>query len=353
MHRKTLEEADNIVLILGSHVTDIVGGGNGNASEVNVVHASGLEFSIPARTFVLATGGVENAKLLLNSANLLDRRSADCVGRFFQEHWYYVFNSEVPDDGSGDLGFYLVGEGRTIDELGEKRRFIDGAHVWGQLVVSDSELVKNQIPGLAIWFTEGGAPDALHNFRHPRQYRGEWHELVLNAVKEGGGIAAYLWRRLLGRRNPSRRFTMFAQVEQIPSRQSRVCLSKHLDQWGWPDVEIATELDLAERRMHAVGLRLVARELGLDGDDLVSKMERKYANSQFGYFWHHLGTTRMGEDPSRSVVDRNCRVHGTENLYVAGGSVFVTSGTAAPTLTIVALALRLASHLRSSLAAVD
>jgi choline dehydrogenase-like flavoprotein len=61
---------------------------------------------------------------------------------------------------------------------------------------------------------------------------------------------------------------------------------------------------------------------------------------------HHMGTTRMSEDPRSGVVDRNSRVHGVDNLYVAGSSVFPSAGHANPTLTIVALALRLAEHLR-------
>jgi choline dehydrogenase-like flavoprotein len=59
-----------------------------------------------------------------------------------------------------------------------------------------------------------------------------------------------------------------------------------------------------------------------------------------------MGTTRMDADPKRGVVDENCRVHGVENLYVAGCSVFPTGGTFNPTFTIVALALRLADHLK-------
>jgi choline dehydrogenase-like flavoprotein len=66
---------------------------------------------------------------------------------------------------------------------------------------------------------------------------------------------------------------------------------------------------------------------------------------------HHLGTTRMSLDPSQGVVDPTSRMHGIANLYVAGGSVFPTSGSANPTLTIVALALRLAAHLQQRLAA--
>jgi choline dehydrogenase-like flavoprotein len=59
-----------------------------------------------------------------------------------------------------------------------------------------------------------------------------------------------------------------------------------------------------------------------------------------------MGTTRMSDDPGQGVVDRNCRVHGISNLFVAGSSVFPTAGSGTPTLTLVALALRLSEHLK-------
>jgi choline dehydrogenase-like flavoprotein len=66
---------------------------------------------------------------------------------------------------------------------------------------------------------------------------------------------------------------------------------------------------------------------------------------------HHMGGTRMGTDPKKSVVDANCKVHGMENLYMGGSSVFTTSGQCNPTTTIVALALRLGAHLGKTLRA--
>jgi choline dehydrogenase-like flavoprotein len=66
--------------------------------------------------------------------------------------------------------------------------------------------------------------------------------------------------------------------------------------------------------------------------------------------WHHMGTTRMHDDPKQGVVDRNCQVHGIDNLFIAGSSVFPTGGYNTPTLTIVALALRLADHLKAEMA---
>jgi choline dehydrogenase-like flavoprotein len=62
---------------------------------------------------------------------------------------------------------------------------------------------------------------------------------------------------------------------------------------------------------------------------------------------HHIGTARMSRDPRDGVVDEQCAVHGVGNLFVAGSAVFPTSGHANPTLTIVALAIRLAGHLRA------
>jgi choline dehydrogenase-like flavoprotein len=67
--------------------------------------------------------------------------------------------------------------------------------------------------------------------------------------------------------------------------------------------------------------------------------------SSFSFASHHLGTCRMSDDPDTGVVDRNCRVHGIDNLFVVGGSVFPTAGALQPTLTIAALSLRLADHL--------
>jgi choline dehydrogenase-like flavoprotein len=66
--------------------------------------------------------------------------------------------------------------------------------------------------------------------------------------------------------------------------------------------------------------------------------------------WHHMGTTRMADNPKEGVVDANCKVFGIQNLYMAGSSCFPTSGAANPTLTLLALTFRLSEHLKSSAA---
>ena len=138
---------------------------------------------------------------------------------------------------------------------------------------------------------------------------------------------------------------MLHQVEQPPRYDNRVRLGQERDdlgnrlieiQWRWHDQDIA----LVHRSQD-----IVARELarsGLGTFHIRRPMEIKTTSTT-----HFLGTTRMHDDPRSGVVDREGRVHGVENLYVTGSSVFPSGGYANPTLTIVALSLRLAERIRN------
>jgi choline dehydrogenase-like flavoprotein len=108
-------------------------------------------------------------------------------------------------------------------------------------------------------------------------------------------------------------------------------------------------------------LKVTALELGASASGRVKGLNGSYTeptrffdrnapfdgdrDAQLVLWHHHMGTTRMHSSEKRGVVDANCQVHGMANLFIAGSSVFPTSGSANPTLTIIALALRLADHL--------
>jgi choline dehydrogenase-like flavoprotein len=139
--------------------------------------------------------------------------------------------------------------------------------------------------------------------------------------------------------------------EQAPNPASRVTLSARRDALGQPMARLDWRLSEADHRTWIDGLELLAKELadrrigrisGPDGATRERAMERLRGGR------HHMGTTRMSEASMQGVVDRNCQVHGVDNLFIAGSSVFATAGHANPTLTIVALALRLADHLKSA-----
>jgi choline dehydrogenase-like flavoprotein len=146
---------------------------------------------------------------------------------------------------------------------------------------------------------------------------------------------------------------LVALCEQAPNEHSRVRLGDDTDALGVPRVQLEWRLGAQDKRSARLAGELLARALGAAGlgrlQLLLSDDDHVWPEELSGGR-HHMGTTRMHQDPKQGVVDADCRVHGLENLHVAGSSVFPTAGAAPPTLTAVALALRLADHLTRELA---
>jgi choline dehydrogenase-like flavoprotein len=144
-------------------------------------------------------------------------------------------------------------------------------------------------------------------------------------------------------------YSLDFHAEQEPSATSRVSLTAQRDELGLPRLLVDWCYTHGDVQTVRKAVQLFAQDIAQSGigvfeydpDSIELEMSRYGA-----YGGHHLGTARMGVDRRTSVVNSDCRVHGVRNLYVAGGAVFATSSQANPTLTIVALALRLASHLR-------
>ena len=154
-------------------------------------------------------------------------------------------------------------------------------------------------------------------------------------------------------RNRSNRFSLELHGEQAPRADSRVTLCERTDALGMPQLRVdwrygADDVESLRRTLDVLAQefeRTGTGQLEYNGDTLEQDLLR------FGaYGGHHIGTTRMGRNPRTSVVDPDCRVHSVRNLFIAGSSVFPTSSQANPTLTLIALALRLGSHLSRHLA---
>ena len=156
------------------------------------------------------------------------------------------------------------------------------------------------------------------------------------------------WSRLPNCERRFRRFELWSLLEQAPNPENRVLLGDTLDRfgqrrvelrWSWSDVDLHS----ISRAQKILKEEFEQQRLGsFIGQHELEGSERPRFSSPH----HHIGTTRMHEDPRQGVVDGNCRVHGLSNLYLAGSSVFPTGGFANPTLTIIALAVRLSYHLR-------
>ena len=177
------------------------------------------------------------------------------------------------------------------------------------------------------------------------------HRLLrhLRTVAAGAGSAAALVYKKL--RTPrARQFIVGCRAEQSPNPDSRVTLDDSVDAFGMPRARLHWQLTARDRRASNGRSRCGAASSQRPGrSSSPSALPDEPWTARMSPGAHHLGTTRMHPDPSRGVVDENCRVHGTSNVFVGGSSVFPTGGWAPPTLTIVALALRLADHLKAAL----
>jgi choline dehydrogenase-like flavoprotein len=168
------------------------------------------------------------------------------------------------------------------------------------------------------------------------------------------GLAAAGARRARGLSSAPRSGEMWLEVscEQAPDPDSRVFLGEGKDALGMPEAVVDWRIGERERKtMRAMVDAVAAEFLRLDLARVEPAPwldEAKNWSAQVSDAFHHMGTTRMSPDPADGVVDADCRVHGVDNLFVAGTSVFPTSGASNPTLTAVALAMRLADHLETA-----
>ena len=356
-YRSILGEASNVEVLLYANLTGIgraPEGGRVDQLEVRTLDGTG--FMVRPRQAVLALGGLENPRLMLaagRQAGPAPGNQHDMVGRCFMEHPHANGGRVIGTD-PNVLGFYSRGIGAKASPFLE---------VVGCLSLAPGVQKAHEILNFDSLFTIDNVGDS--GFAALRRI---WK------AAEGGGVpadlAADLWAALvdlddtaaglLGRfgvreyRPSHGSFRLWSTAEQAPDRDSRVILGDEVDQLGMPRIRLNWRLSELDKRTVALAHETIATELGRTGygrlqiDDWVLAGPEVWSDDVEGGH-HHMGTTRMSDDPKMGVVDRNCRVHGMENLYVAGSSVFPTSGAANPTLTVVALARRLAAHLEQSL----
>ena len=349
LHRERIAEARNVRVLLRARALRLTTSSSGDqVATLEASAAGGRRLRVEAGAFVLATGGIENARLLLASRDAASKRwpnDGDLIGRFFSEHWHV--DIPLPRTGSHDLEFY--------DEV----QTVGDARVWGQLAISEDLQRRERVPGLSFWFQpiQNGAPDsgtvgrALALTREEARSGSLYADLKL-ALGDPAEAVAHILRRVVRRRaGGPRDYFMRVQLEQTADPENRLRLSSRLDDDRQPGVDLRLRLAEHERRGHVESLRIATEVLGFDGRRLARQLALRLDAGRSGFFSHHTGTTRMSADPARGVVDADCRVHGIGNLFVCGCSVFPTVGIAPPTLTIVALALRLADHLKRGAAA--
>jgi hypothetical protein len=300
--------------------------------------------------------------------------SAGPLGRFYMGHFEgrvadVVFEPSLPDDA---FDFFIDGSGRyarrriVIDAAAQQRHGLLNMCAWPDNPTLSDPAHKSAILSLA--YLSLAAP-VLGRFLEPEAIRRKHLEHGVNAVGRHlkniiAGLpeamresAGFLYRRygttprLPGFfiRNKARRYAMFYHAEQAPNRTSTVSLGDARDALGLPRLKIDLRYGDIDVASVIAGHEIIDRNLREAG---IGRLEHNFPpEERAARIWdqmtdgyHQIGTIRMAADPAQGVVDADCRVHGTPNLFVAGSAVFPTSGQANPTLLITALSARLAAH---------
>lgn len=360
-YAEEIRRSSNITCLLHANVTNIDTTDDvGAVTGVRISCIGGNKFTVRAKTFVLAAGGVENARLLLLSN---DKRAAglgndhDLVGRYFMEHPQTERRlvSVRPD---APLDFY--GLNYVQSSISARLSLTPGIQRQNELLqysanikpvyVGEDSAGWMSFKKLYEWLHPKWSIDPISRFP-PYEPKGFRLEHPINMTRDAIKLSKAVLGNALKPKQLISHFVLQSKSEQEPNPDSRIRLTTQRDLLGQNRVELDWRMSSLDRRTMCVAEDILDEEFKrLDIgrlDDRGDGEEEAWPSSLHGG-WHQLGTTRMHDDPKRGVVDANSQVHGLSNLFVAGGSVFPTSGVTTPTLTIVALAVRLADHLQST-----
>jgi len=354
--------AGNISIIYHSNVTKLESNETGTkVIEVKVATLTGRKFQVSARVFIIACGGIENARLLLVSNSRVKPglgNQHDLVGRFFNEHPHTFYAQILDTENNRFRGIY-----KSLDyKIDAKNQPPTGVFSLRQEIMRKNKLLNscailvnrpdyklgtdyNSLTGVSL-------SRLAELFSHNSFIKATtWRDLK-NIIFDPATGLRILKNQIENKISPKGSITLRFMIEAAPNPDSRVTLSEKKDFLGVNRINLdwrLSEQDLVSYINYNKVLVSELRTLGFSVNEI------KFEPDETGWPYamtaakHHLGATRMHQEPQKGVVDSNCKVHGMENLYIAGSSVFPTSGCANPTLTIIALTLRLADHIKQTM----
>jgi choline dehydrogenase-like flavoprotein len=356
-YRATLDAAKDLKVLLRANVTHI--GTNAYATEVSRVAFRGLNGKageVRARRVVLCAGGIENARLLLLSNGVKPLglgNDRDLVGRYLNDHPCGLTATISTSDPRRLQDHFNMLYSRAAFYL-PKMALSAAAQRREKTLNCVGRLTYDFGPASGIKALRDIAVD-IHSRRWPEQLPAKLTRIAMAFPQFVPSAWRLLARGLSPAPRPARIF-LETFAEQTPNPDSRVTLSDNVDRLGLRQVKVDWRLDALTGHTLRTFTNSVAREfkrLGLGVLDQAAWLNDpvpRYPDVLDSY--HHAGATRMADDPSQGVVDTDCQVFGVKGLYVAGSSVFPTSGAANPTFSIAALAIRLADHIQQDLRAV-
>lgn len=358
VYRDDLAAAPDVTVYLNANLVQIETNDSARSvTGLEIACLNGIRGRARAKYYVLAAGGIENARLLLNADRVQKSglsNGFDLVGRYFMDHPFVPLSATiVAHAASPEMRFY-------------DHHAVRGQHIEGYICASDEVRRKEQLPPFAIGIRPAGvaadadAADAgVGSMKLPPALRNLLSEEFANQLTYylPRGLdrleAPVKWVNQKMWRNPPGHYNAVYLCGPPPDPESRVTLTNTVDALGMRESRLDWHLPADFERTMQRALELLGQELGRTGVGRL-RIESSATTGydplkDLGIGHHQMGTTRMHNDPHHGVVDADCRVHGIGNLFIAGSSVFTSYACDDPTLTIVALALRLSDHLKSAL----
>jgi choline dehydrogenase-like flavoprotein len=312
-----LKQARNLTVMLGANVTGIrLAADGGHVDHLDVATLTGVKFKVKAKQVVLAAGGVECARILLASNDVMKTGAGngnDLVGRFFADHpipghvaTLVVFDGNLPI-------YYQIP--REVDgaifraALAPNDGFKRSRHVLGSLSTIEEEIQLTELGRAAVATT---------------------------ASALGSDSSTY------------KAFTLGCGMELAPDPDRRLTLTDKKDALGMPRLKLDMRISDQDFARYRDTLTELGRQMMESRTGMIQLHHKTRAEWLSVMDWgnHHMGTTRMHADPRHGVVDANSQVYGIGNLHIAGTSVFPTYGASNPTMNMLALVLRMADRMK-------
>ncbi len=375
-YRSELERAPNITVLLHANLLELKARADGKSiDDARIGTLEGRRGIVRARHFVLACGGIENARLLLLSNSVIPQglgNQNDLVGRYFMDHpcgnlgKLFTESPERlmqpygPPYGQGDAPLYteigLSPDAQRAQRMlnGRTRPFAVEAPLPGGIhalrglraalrkpVVDEERALVQQLQQAML---HRRLPDGTATLPSDN--------IATQLLRVGMGIGdiarAWVRKRADQPTVPTSHIELLGYFEQAPNPLSRITLGDDVDALGQRKARVDWQFTALDRHTFRTAAAVFGEEIArvcngrFEPSPWLADDSRP---AQVNGTAHHMGTTRMADDPREGVVDKHCRVHGIDNLHVAGSSVFPTGGWAFPTFTIVALSQRLAEML--------
>ncbi len=340
LYGNTITKAKNVHLYTYANVVNITANENiTDIKEVVVKNHAGKRHIVRSKRFILACGAIQNARLLLASNYQASEglgNDNDLVGRYFMEHLEHA-SAELWLSKPFPANLYTWSSGTTVraelaitEKIQTEDRILNGTVSLFPLTVGRS--LKSEMD---IWNDEDPRKSAEKFWKDISDARAAAEKVTEGSI--------------------SRAFQLHTRIEQAPNPNSRVTVLLEKDELGVPRTKLNWELTGLDKNSIRRIYQLLGQQMGIAGLGRVRLNEFLRDENDTSWppdlnaGWHHMGTTRMSDDPKKGVVNAHCQVHGISNLYIAGSGCYATSGASNPTLTLVALSLRLSDYVKGKI----